>query len=466
MASTAPTAATAAAASLVIPFHCVICFDEFDLQEHVPMVLPCGHTYVCELCTKRLDKCMECRKPLFLYASATTSAPVTPARVATSRTSVRYNRSRNTSYHSPPRKQQPKVAPTPLPISKNAVMITIMEAARDQMVDPDVVIDADQIDNESNKILDGIEALTGPCGTYVVKDDDGLVVLPSDPRRRNRGSNPVPQSVSEPFHLEKGQTVQIVECDDGVYKLARNSGFIVAGCSQLVKVNGPLESSCRLEGMYDLVEARRKELRERLEQIERLSSGLAQRVESVKLEEPSHPIISDAPKENVFKGNSHDSDNDSKSSFVYSSPAGVGSPLQESQEPVIENLPETSRRLELLDTNINLTPNMNLAPTTPNTIDNSDIREYADENTFPGGPPGPYMCATFEFFGEDDETDQSWTNNPSFEEISKIRPRSSSSNFQTAAPFPQDHAVAGSINFSTGMSGHGAQQAEEAQEEN
>lgn len=236
MASTAPTAATAAAASLVIPFHCVICFDEFDLQEHIPMVLPCGHTYVCEPCTKRLKKCMECRQPLFLESSATNSTQTTPARVTTSRSNTRYNRSRNTSYLSPPRKQQAKVELTPLPISKNVVMIAIMEAARDQMVDPDAELDEDETNTETSRILDGIEALAGPCGTYVVKDEDGLVVLPSDPRRRNRESNPVSfQNLLEPFHLEKGQTVQIVECDDGVYKLARNSGFIVAGCSQLVK---------------------------------------------------------------------------------------------------------------------------------------------------------------------------------------------------------------------------------------
>jgi hypothetical protein len=43
---------------------CIICLEKYDLQRHLPVVLPCGHT-VCEYCLKRLlpdgrpglDKC-------------------------------------------------------------------------------------------------------------------------------------------------------------------------------------------------------------------------------------------------------------------------------------------------------------------------------------------------------------------------------------------------------------------------
>mmetsp|Transcript_5704 Transcript_5704/g.14245 ORF Transcript_5704/g.14245 Transcript_5704/m.14245 type:complete len:136 (+) Transcript_5704:311-718(+) len=45
-------------------FHCMICFEEFDNETRFPVVLPCGHTYVCNVCAQRLDKCMECRTPL------------------------------------------------------------------------------------------------------------------------------------------------------------------------------------------------------------------------------------------------------------------------------------------------------------------------------------------------------------------------------------------------------------------
>ena len=48
-----------------VSLHCVICFEEFDLQNRTPVVLSCGHTYVCIICAKRLKRCMECREPLF-----------------------------------------------------------------------------------------------------------------------------------------------------------------------------------------------------------------------------------------------------------------------------------------------------------------------------------------------------------------------------------------------------------------
>jgi len=51
-------------ASSAFSFHCMICFEEFDPENNYPVVLPCGHTYVCINCANRLDKCMECRTPL------------------------------------------------------------------------------------------------------------------------------------------------------------------------------------------------------------------------------------------------------------------------------------------------------------------------------------------------------------------------------------------------------------------
>ena len=42
----------------------MICFEEFDPQTNYPVVLPCGHTYVCIECANKIDICMECRTPL------------------------------------------------------------------------------------------------------------------------------------------------------------------------------------------------------------------------------------------------------------------------------------------------------------------------------------------------------------------------------------------------------------------
>ena len=45
--------------------HCVICYEEFDLKDRKPVVLPCGHTYLCEVCAKRIKICHQCREPLY-----------------------------------------------------------------------------------------------------------------------------------------------------------------------------------------------------------------------------------------------------------------------------------------------------------------------------------------------------------------------------------------------------------------
>jgi Zinc finger, C3HC4 type (RING finger) len=51
-------------------FHCMICFEEFDnTSSRYPVVLPCGHTYVCNTCSDRLEKCMECRTSLYMTFS-------------------------------------------------------------------------------------------------------------------------------------------------------------------------------------------------------------------------------------------------------------------------------------------------------------------------------------------------------------------------------------------------------------
>ena len=84
-----------------------------------------------------------------------------------------------------------------------------------------------------------MESLTGPCGTYAVRDEEGLAVLSQNPRRRNHEQVRYPAEYREPFTIEKGQTVQVVDIDNGVVKLARGMGYIVAGESQLVKGTFP-----------------------------------------------------------------------------------------------------------------------------------------------------------------------------------------------------------------------------------
>jgi len=111
----------------------------------------------------------------------------------------------------------------------------------------------------------GYAALSRTCGTYAVKDSTGLVVLSHDPNRQHyqqkhevnnkeddddddekkeQEKSPLDSSLlihddqprREPFTLEEGQKVQVVGVDEqGVYQLARGTGFIVATVNQLVK---------------------------------------------------------------------------------------------------------------------------------------------------------------------------------------------------------------------------------------
>lgn len=129
-----------------------------------------------------------------------------------------------------------------------------------------------------NRIIGGMATLSGPCGTYAVKDSGGLLVRTAlnddddennhhfnennnnkdgstDEDAENRSSllqQPFPISISasedsievkKPSSLERGQTVQVVRFENGVATLARNAGFITATSSQLVK------SKCNLFGL-------------------------------------------------------------------------------------------------------------------------------------------------------------------------------------------------------------------------
>jgi hypothetical protein len=266
----------AAAAASVVPFHCVICFDEFNMTDRPPVVLPCGHTYVCAPCTKRLRRCMECREPLFLPAPQQTRNPNAQAQGSASWAGTappmynrggRYSPGQQTNLTSPPQDVSAPAAPIALPIPKNVVLLAMMEAAQRQSqmeekeseanADVDafegsgsssIVDDDDEEQFDLNRIISGMATLSGPCGTYAVREKEGLAVMSSDPRRKQHvdeekktqedreliQSSPVLQ-VQDPFALEYGQTVQIVDFEDGVAKLARGRGFIVANSSQLVK---------------------------------------------------------------------------------------------------------------------------------------------------------------------------------------------------------------------------------------
>ena len=225
----------AAAAASVIPFHCIICFDEFNTSTRPPMVLPCGHTYVCLPCTKRLKRCMECRESLFVPEQTIRNYCTSTNTTNNSRFSTQFP-SQFSSPATPTKSPIPNAASKiPLPICKNVVLLAMMEATQrisdkymtnlessPQGVNPttDLPLDVSAItldpqeqpapptpplvvtqpspsskavetphtqDDEedafdADRLVAGLTSFAGPCGTYAVRDD-GLVVLPQDPRK-------------------------------------------------------------------------------------------------------------------------------------------------------------------------------------------------------------------------------------------------------------------------------------------
>lgn len=252
--------------SNVVNFHCIICFDEFNLTDKAPVILPCGHTYLCEPCSKRIKTCMECRTPLFWTPPPRPSpSPLTPYRNNANNQGIhRYRYGDPQPRAGPPSSPVKPPEPVALPVPKNIVLLAMLEAAERQSMMAASVMDISQDDidddaitmingqvaspsavaaaadaqeeDEVKRIIAGMETLTGPCGTYAVRDDAGLAVLPQDPRRRHHEEqHRDPAESKDPFVVEKGQTIQIVDVENGVARLARGMGFIVAAENQLVK---------------------------------------------------------------------------------------------------------------------------------------------------------------------------------------------------------------------------------------
>ncbi len=330
--------------------HCTICYNDFDVNERYPVVLPCGHTYVCKVCVDSFSPklCHICREPLVIYPPRPQQSAVTNhahgRNVTRSPVPARYSRynSRYSPTTPPPTTTRPeRVEPIPLPLPENTVLMDMIKAkqrqerlvaeqkeaklkkkrermrekkltaqqsqeeedkhsADSQYVEIDIkgnesLLDiafdneVEEVDSDDDlsassstwlplggpELISGYAALSGACGTYAVREPEGLVVLPLDPNRQkhyytkdhddekkegsqhsnaqfssifrnvdrenhsNNDGDKKPSARREPFSIAEGQQVQVVgvmeSSDHSVYQLARNAGFIVASGKQLVK---------------------------------------------------------------------------------------------------------------------------------------------------------------------------------------------------------------------------------------
>jgi len=266
-------------------FHCMICFEEFEHVTRFPVVLPCGHTYVCNECAKRLDKCMECRTPLIELipqSNECTAVPVGPEQLPawSTRTIGRPNNSRGTHGRDVNRNRKP--APPKkrrIPLPKNVVLLSLIEATElatanvqgqehepslqeSPMINPSVLdLDID----EEEKIKTGTSLAISDCGTYAIAAKDGLEIFPNRPDSLVQNSEEDVDNLVRFYHdrdgnanvavdgdkktaddevvrkdapsgrLSWGDRVQIVSTQNGWAKMARGYGYIRSGAHQLVK---------------------------------------------------------------------------------------------------------------------------------------------------------------------------------------------------------------------------------------
>jgi hypothetical protein len=271
----------------------MICFEEFHTDAIYPVVLPCGHTYVCNNCADRLDKCMECRTPLYTIVprgpsqgtpQGQNSSPGARFEWSSARSGGNASRGAPGVISSPP---QPPIKKR-LPLPKNVVLLSLIEAtelatqdvqkkysgspsnkntngnSQEAMQSMGSMLDAeddeDADDAEEEKIKAGTSLATSVAGTYAVAHREGLDIFPSRPSAlvlENSGSlndedvdalvrffhldtradseSVNSKTVHDPARLSFGDRVQIVSVEGGWAKLARGYGYVRADRNQLVK---------------------------------------------------------------------------------------------------------------------------------------------------------------------------------------------------------------------------------------
>ena len=231
-----------------LSFHCMICYEEFDTHTIYPVVMPCGHTYVCCICASKIDKCMECRTSLFKeiptpvsnsnsnsdilqndavgYRSFTVVRPLRRTR-QNSDTNQNQNHNRSHSHGGSPR----QLTKERIPLPKNVVLMSLIESsqlvqdtAHNQIITKGLAHfslqqgkgqgqgqglgngqqPADDDDREEDRIGIGADFATAACGTYAVKCKQGLKIVPKRIHDHDQNISR-PRSRSQPRSQSRSQ---------------------------------------------------------------------------------------------------------------------------------------------------------------------------------------------------------------------------------------------------------------------
>jgi len=153
-------------------------------------------------------------------------------------------------------------------------------------------------EDEDAYIWSTVSHISSACGTYAVADPAGLTVLPRKPGSKRDiiksdmtsvfkkvALTNEEDNINKPasYDLPYRSRVQIVHIEDGWAQLARNRGFVYVDSTQLVKVGGPNDKACEIEGMLLQVDNRRKEISQKQKELSRIENGLERELDKALL---------------------------------------------------------------------------------------------------------------------------------------------------------------------------------------
>eukprot|EP00934_Nitzschia_sp_Nitz4_P003914 Nitzschia sp. Nitz4//scaffold35_size145790//28134//29604//NITZ4_003013-RA/size145790-snap-gene-0.5-mRNA-1//1//CDS//3329549073//3904//frame0 len=270
-------------------FHCNICFEALNVTTRAPVVLPCGHTYLCAPCSQRLDKCMECRTPLsigvnrVIHQSLPPSPRIqpSPSRVGTMRSSYRGHAT--TTFNAPPSPPAMPQEKIHLPIPKNHVLMSLIDAVQSEPI----VEEGYESGDDDEVVLRGMKVLGSSSGTYVVREPNGLTVHPIPPKDSSKPTNDSGEELeqeespsSETKTLQYGQTVQVFMFENRIATLARGAGYVLVDFNQqLVKVGEVMDETCKLEATERVLALEIEEMEKRLNRLKASHSTVSDKLQ-------------------------------------------------------------------------------------------------------------------------------------------------------------------------------------------
>lgn len=154
--------------------------------------------------------------------------------------------------------------------------------------------------------------------------------------------------------------------------------FVLVSSSFCSLVGGPLDKSCRLEGLLDTVVSRGKGLQRTLDENTQIEESLRKQVETAAESEPSHPVITHAAVDDDLYFTSSSTEYPSTPT---GSNRGLDQPLLRTPTGDVIIMSSSSTEAE-----VSFKPNYSVSP---NSIDNSDLagaglpsyrRNHADDD--------------------------------------------------------------------------------------